>query len=221
MKISLIFFVSIFVAGGFFPAENYAASRERAASDGEVTEFMDTREGMMAGAKAENGHSIVLGGGCFWCLEAVFERIEGVTAVVSGYAGGSVPDPTYEEVCLGETGHAEVVKVSYDPAVIGLPAILDLFFKAHDPTTLNRQGADVGTQYRSVILYAAPEEKKAAEEAVKRARGVYGGRIVTEIAPLSAFYPAEDYHQDYYARNPHAGYCRVVIRPKLDKLGLE
>jgi peptide-methionine (S)-S-oxide reductase len=182
---------------------------------------MDAREVTMAGVKAENGHSIVLGGGCFWCLEAVFERVEGVTAVVSGYAGGSVPNPTYEEVCSGETGHAEVVKVSYDPAVIGLPAIFDLFFKAHDPTTMNRQGADVGTQYRSVILYASPEEKRAAEEAIRRARTIYGDRIVTELAPLSAFYPAEAHHQDYYARNPHAGYCRVVIRPKLDKLGLE
>ena len=129
--------------------------------------------------------SVVLGGGCFWCVEAVFERIEGVTGVVSGYAGGTVPNPSYEEVCTGKTGHAEVVRITYDPAVISLSAILDLFFKAHDPTTPNRQGADVGTQYRSVIFYANPTEKRDAEAAVKRAQAHYAGRIVTEILPQS------------------------------------
>jgi methionine-S-sulfoxide reductase len=160
------------------------------------------------------------GGGCFWCIEAVYERLEGVVSVVSGYAGGTRPDPAYREVCSGRTGHAEVVQVAYDPAVIGYEELLRLFFKAHDPTTLNRQGADVGTQYRSIILTHNPEQQAIAENLKASLDADIEGRIITEIKPLDVFYPAEDYHQDYYDNNPYAGYCRVVIRPKLEKLGL-
>jgi len=162
------------------------------------------------------------GGGCFWCIEAVYERIEGVKSVVSGYAGGSVPNPTYEQVSTGTTGHAEVVQVEWDPEKISYTEILDLFWKAHDPTTMNRQGADAGTQYRSIILYHDEAQKTAAQNSIKAlaASKTYKGRVVTEIKPLTVFYPAEEHHQDYYDRNPYAGYCAVVISPKLKKLGL-
>jgi len=163
--------------------------------------------------------SIVLGGGCFWCLEAVYERVDGILSVVSGYAGGRTVNPTYEQVCTGETGHAEVVRLEYDPGRITIEKILDLFWKAHDPTTRDRQGADVGTQYRSAIFYASDGERAAAEKSRDAAQNRFGAPIVTEIAPLSAFYEAEAYHQDYYAKNPLAGYCVFVIRPKLEKLG--
>jgi len=161
------------------------------------------------------------GGGCLWCIEAVFERIDGVTEVVSGYAGGSKANPTYEEVCTGATGHAEVVQVRYDPAKVSYAGLLEVFFKAHDPTTLNRQGADTGTQYRSIVLYANDDERKAAEAARKKAQKDWKDPIVTEIVPLKVFYRAEDYHQDYFDNNRSAGYCRVVIAPKLQKLKLE
>ncbi len=161
-----------------------------------------------------------LGGGCFWCLEAIFERIDGVTEVVSGYAGGTKPDPTYEEVCTGTTGHAEVVRVTFDTKRLSYADLLDVFFKAHDPTTLDRQGADVGSQYRSIILYEGDEQRKAAEAARKKAAKDWKDPVVTEIAPLKAFYRAEDYHQDYFDNNRNAGYCRVVIAPKLNKLKL-
>jgi peptide-methionine (S)-S-oxide reductase len=165
--------------------------------------------------------SAVLGGGCFWCLHAVYERIAGVKSVVSGYAGGSLPEPSYEQVCAGNTGHAEVVRVQFDPQAIGYEKILELFWKSHDPTTLNRQGADVGPQYRSIILYADEEQRRRAEESRSQAARLYQRPIVTEIRPLGAFYRAEEHHQDYYAKNPYAGYCSFVIRPKLQKLGLE
>ena len=163
------------------------------------------------------------GGGCFWCLEAVYERIEGVKSVISGYAGGTRADPTYEEVCTGRTGHAEVVRIEYDPALIGYKELLKLFWKAHDPTTLNRQGADVGTQYRSIIFYHSEAQRVAAEKSIQEAEasGRFDSPIVTEIKPLTAFYRAEEYHQDYYAKNLSAGYCTFVIRPKLQKLGLD
>lgn len=161
-----------------------------------------------------------LGGGCFWCLEAVFERIDGVVEVVSGYAGGRKADPTYEEVCTGATGHAEVVQVTFDPKRISYAGLLEVFFKAHDPTTLNRQGADVGTQYRSIILYDGDEQRKAAEAARRKAQKDWKDPIVTEIVPLAAFYRAEDYHQDFYDNNRSYGYCRVIIEPKLNKLKL-
>jgi peptide-methionine (S)-S-oxide reductase len=161
------------------------------------------------------------GGGCFWCLEAVYDRIEGVVSVTSGYAGGTAKNPTYEQVCTGTTGHAEVVQIAYDPAKTSYEDLLDIFWKAHDPTTLNRQGADVGTQYRSIILYHDEAQKAAALKSIKKAQASFKDRIVTEIAPLGVFWKAEDYHQDYYNANKSAGYCRVVISPKLKKLGLE
>lgn len=164
----------------------------------------------------------VLGGGCFWCTEAVFKRTAGVKRVEPGYAGGTKPDPTYEEVCTGRTGHAEVIRVTFDPDTIPYDRILEVFFNAHDPTTPDRQGADVGTQYRSIILYVNEAQRSAAEAARDRAqRELYDDPVVTEIRPLERFYEAEEYHRDYYDRHPYAGYCSVVIRPKLRKLSLE
>ena len=163
-------------------------------------------------------HSLVLGGGCFWCTEAAYEILPGVEAVVSGYAGGKRHNPTYEQICTGVSGHAEVVRIDYDPTRITLEALLDYFWTIHDPTTLNRQGADAGTQYRSVIYYVGAEQKAAAEASLARSNPGWGGRIVTAIEPLPAFYEAEAYHQDYFRLNPHGGYCQAVIRPKIDKL---
>ncbi len=169
-----------------------------------------------------NTEKAVLGGGCFWCLEAVYQRIEGVESVVSGYAGGETEDPDYESVSTGRTGHAEVVEIEYDPTVITYKEILDIFWKAHDPTTLNRQGADRGTQYRSIILTKDDEQGRTARQSKEEAEqsGSFNGPIVTEIVPLMKFYPAEGYHQDYYNRNTQAPYCRVVISPKLSTLNL-
>ena len=164
--------------------------------------------------------SIVLGGGCFWCVEAVMLPLRGVTSVVSGYANGHVVNPTYREVCSGRTGHAEVVEVTFDPEVISLHDLLTVFFTTHDPTTLNRQGGDRGTQYRSGI-YVTSEAQREVAEAVRAeitAQGIYPDPIVTEIEPLDTFYPAEDYHQDYFARNPAQPYCQAVIAPKVSKL---
>ena len=160
-----------------------------------------------------------LGGGCFWCLEAVYEQLKGVIRVESGYAGGVVPKPTYEQVCTGRTGHAEVVQVTFDPGVITLDELLEIFFTIHDPTTLNRQGADMGTQYRSTIFYHDEEQRAAAESAIRRieAEGIWDDPIVTEVAPLEAFYRAEDYHQEYYRRNRGQPYCQVVIASKVAK----
>jgi peptide-methionine (S)-S-oxide reductase len=163
----------------------------------------------------------VLGGGCFWCMEAVFDHVPGVKAVVNGFAGGHTKNPTYQEVCTDTTGHAEVVRIEYDPAVVSYEHLLDVFWDSHDPTTLNRQGADEGTQYRSIILYANDAQKAAAEKSKAAAQARYGGGIVTEVVPLQAFYPAEDYHQHYFAKHPDAGYCRLVIRPKITKLQKE
>lgn len=158
-----------------------------------------------------------LAGGCFWCLEAVFQQLKGVSKVTSGYAGGKRPDPTYEQVCTGATGHAEVVQVEFDPAVISYRDLLDVFFTIHDPTTLNQQGADVGTQYRSAIFFHSPEQQRDANDAIAEAQKTWDDPIVTEIVPLTQFYPAEEYHKDYYVRNPNQGYCRVVIAPKVTK----
>ncbi|HXI33089.1 MAG TPA: peptide-methionine (S)-S-oxide reductase MsrA [Gemmatimonadales bacterium] len=161
-----------------------------------------------------------LAGGCFWCLEAAFQQLKGVTAVASGYAGGTVPNPTYEAVCSGRTGHAEVTRVEFDPAVISYRDLLDVFFTIHDPTTLNQQGADVGTQYRSAIFYQSPEQERVARETIAQleATHVWDDPIVTEVVPLAAFYPAEQYHRDYYNRNQNQPYCRAVIAPKVAKL---
>ena len=163
------------------------------------------------------------GGGCFWCLEAVFERIDGVKSVVSGYAGGTTANPTYKQVCTGSTGHAEVVQIEYDPKVVTYEHLLEVFWVSHDPTTLNRQGADVGTQYRSVIFYNDDAQKTTAEKSKRAlaASETYPGPIVTEIRPFATFYKAEDYHQGYFDNNPNAPYCTFVIRPKLKKLKLE
>lgn len=158
-----------------------------------------------------------LGGGCFWCLEAVFKDVRGVVQVVSGYSGGHVANPSYEEVCTGETGHAEVVQITYDPKEISYRELLELFFEIHDPTTLNRQGADVGTQYRSIILYHTPEQREEAVRLIQELEGAsrWPDSIVTQVEPFAAFYPAEAYHVDYFARNPNQPYCRVVIAPKV------
>jgi peptide-methionine (S)-S-oxide reductase len=158
------------------------------------------------------------GGGCFWCTEAVFEKFKGVKAVTSGYAGGQKPNPTYREVCTGATGHAEVIQVEYEPAIISYDQLLEIFWEAHDPTTMNRQGGDEGTQYRSVIFYHNEAQKKAAEASKKLAAPHFASPIVTQIVPLTTFYPAEDYHQDYFRKNPYAPYCAHVISPKLQKL---
>lgn len=159
------------------------------------------------------------GAGCFWCVEAVFQRLTGVESVVSGYAGGHTKNPTYHDVCSGTTGHAEVAQITYDPAVIAFTDLLRVFFETHDPTQLNRQGNDVGTQYRSAIFYHNDEQKKLSEEFKKQldASGTWPSPIVTEIVPLKEFYPAEDYHQNYFNDNPGQPYCSFVIRPKLDK----
>jgi peptide-methionine (S)-S-oxide reductase len=160
-----------------------------------------------------------LGGGCFWCLEAVYDQLRGVTDVVSGYSGGHVHQPTYEQVCTGTTGHAEVVQVTFDPAIVTFNDILRVFFAIHDPTTLNRQGADVGAQYRSVIFCHTGEQKAVAEQLIASLAGekLWDAPIVTEVAPFDRFYPAEDYHQEYFVRNPNQGYCQFVIAPKVAK----
>jgi methionine-S-sulfoxide reductase len=158
-----------------------------------------------------------VGGGCFWCTDAEYKMLPGVLSVESGFAGGHTEFPTYEDVCTGTTGHAEVIQITYDPSKVSYRKIIDTFWDAHDPTTLNRQGADSGTQYRSIILYRNDEEKKIAEESMKAAQARYSSPIVTQIVPLKKFYKAEDYHQDYYQNNPEQGYCQVVIRPKVEK----
>lgn len=163
---------------------------------------------------------LTLGGGCFWCVEAVYDNVPGVIDAISGYAGGSTPDPTYNQVLTGATGHAEVVRIAYNPEVTDAETLLTVFWRAHDPTTRNRQGNDVGTQYRSIILYETPADGEAALRSMQEINtlGLYGRPAVTEILPLETFYPAEEYHQDYFAKNPSAGYCRYVIAPKLESL---
>ncbi|HUP89538.1 MAG TPA: peptide-methionine (S)-S-oxide reductase MsrA [Longimicrobiales bacterium] len=160
-----------------------------------------------------------LAGGCFWCLEAVFDQLKGVEKVDSGYTGGRRPNPTYEQVCTGVTGHAEAVQITYDPSVISYEDLLDVFFTIHDPTTLNRQGGDTGTQYRSAIYYHSDEQKRIAAQKIEELgeKKTWDDRIVTEVAPLTEYYVAEEYHRDYYERNTSAGYCRVVIAPKVAK----
>jgi peptide-methionine (S)-S-oxide reductase len=166
-----------------------------------------------------NFDTITLGGGCFWCTEAVFVQVRGVVDVESGYSNGQMHAPTYEDVCTGSTGHNEVVKLVYDPAQIATREILEIFFCIHDPTTLNRQGNDAGTQYRSGIYFSTPEQQAVAREVIAEmtASGVYGRAIVTEVVPVDSYWPAEDYHQDFFARNPHQGYCMAVAAPKVAK----
>jgi peptide-methionine (S)-S-oxide reductase len=166
-----------------------------------------------------NLQTATLAGGCFWCLEAVYDEIKGVHSVESGYAGGHVDNPTYREVCNGTTGHAEVVQVQFDPSIVSYRDLLNVFFAIHDPTTLNRQGADVGTQYRSAIFYHDDEQKKVAEELIKELDGqdIWGRRIVTQVEPLDKFYVAEDYHQEYFVNNRYQPYCMAVVAPKVSK----
>jgi len=161
-----------------------------------------------------------LAGGCFWCLEAAFQQLKGVEQVDSGYAGGHVPNPSYEQVCTGTTGHAEVVQITFDPTIVPFGDLLHIFFTIHDPTTLNRQGPDAGTQYRSAIFYHSPEQQAVAEGVIAelQAEGVWDDPIVTEVKPLEAFFPAEEYHRDYYKRNPNQGYCRAIVAPKVAKV---
>ncbi|PIF31335.1 peptide-methionine (S)-S-oxide reductase [Flavobacterium sp. 9] len=181
--------------------------------------FALSLNGFAQNKKASNLETITLGGGCYWCVEAVYENLDGVKSVVSGFSGGKVANPSYEEVCTGTTGHAEVVQITFDKNVTDINEIFKVFFTVHDPTTLNRQGADVGTQYRSVIFYKNEEQKKAAQSIIadlNKAK-VYDSPIVTKIEPFKAFYKAEDYHQNYYANNKNQPYCKMVIQPKIEK----
>jgi len=197
--------IYLLIAGGCGNKETNAQSEIKK----DKGEIMDTTGMQVA----------TFGSGCFWCTEAIFERLNGVVKVESGYAGGTVENPTYEEVCTGKTGHAEVTQITYDPKIITYDELLEVFWKTHDPTTLNRQGNDVGTQYRSVIFYHNEEQKELAENYKKELdkSGAWDNPIVTEISPVTNFYPAEGYHQDYYENNPNQGYCAFVIAPKVDK----
>ena len=169
----------------------------------------------------EKLETATFGEGCFWCSESIFKRIEGVKSVQSGYSGGKVEDPSYEEVCTGNTGHAEAIQISFDPKIISYQQILEIFWKSHDPTTLNRQGSDVGSQYRSVIFYHDEKQRKIAEDSKKKAQKQFSRPIVTAIEPFKNFFKAENYHQDYFNKNQGAPYCKLVILPKLQKLKLE
>lgn len=166
---------------------------------------------------SDDQETVVLGGGCFWCTEAVFQTVEGVLEITPGYAGGKTPDPTYREVCTGATGHAEVVRLDYDPAVVSLEELLEVFFSTHDPTTPDRQGNDVGSQYRSIVFYGSDEERRRVELFIAGIGPRYDAPVVTEVKPLDTFYEAEEYHHNYYSKNPRQGYCRVVIAPKVEK----
>lgn len=181
--------------------------------------FALSLSGFSQNKKTSNFETITLGGGCYWCVEAVYENLDGVKSVVSGFAGGNIANPTYEEVCTGTTGHAEVVQITYDKNVTDINEIFKVFFTVHDPTTLNRQGADVGTQYRSVIFYKNDEQRKAAQSIIAELNKakVYNNPIVTKVEPFKAFYKAEDDHQNYYANNKNQPYCRMVIQPKIEK----
>ena len=181
--------------------------------------FALSLNGFSQAKKTSNLETITVGGGCYWCVEAVYENLNGVKSVVSGFSGGKVANPTYEEVCTGTTGHAEVVQITYDKNVTDLNEIFKVFFTVHDPTTLNRQGADVGTQYRSVIFYKNEEQKKAAQSIIAELNKakVYDSPIVTKVEPFTKFYKAEDYHQNYYANNKSQPYCKMVIQPKIEK----
>ena len=189
-------------------------------NSGKEMDRMSSSEPASENEYSGNDHdTITLGAGCFWCVEAIFDQLKGVVSVESGYSGGHVKNPGYREVCTGKTGHAEVCQVVYDPSVIRFEEILEVFFQTHDPTTLNRQGADVGTQYRSAIFYHTDEQRKIAEsvKADLDKAGVWPNPIVTEISPYESFYKAEDYHQEYFENNGEAPYCRAVIQPKVEK----
>ncbi len=180
---------------------------------------MNTRMTRINNTNSKLTETVILGGGCFWCLEAVYNRVKGVQLVVSGYAGGTKENPTYEEVCLGNTGHAEVVQVTYDPKLISYKNMLGIFFSIHDPTTRNQQGNDAGTQYRSVIFFMNDKQRDMAESVIKELseKHIYDNPIVTEVVPLTVFYPAETWHQRYFEKNPNQAYCQLVIAPKVAK----
>jgi len=207
-----VFFLLALLGAGCHSAQN-------------VTQRKDTTMTTTVAAKDSNFittsgqmETTTLGGGCFWCVEAIFQDLKGVQKVESGYTGGHVANPTYREICTGTTGHAEVIQVTFDPAVISFKEILEIFFTFHDPTTLNRQGADAGTQYRSAIFYHSPTQKTVAEEVKKSMQEIWDDPIVTEITPLNKYYKAEDYHQNYFKENPNQAYCSIVIAPKVKKL---
>jgi peptide-methionine (S)-S-oxide reductase len=207
-----VFFLLALLGAGCHSAQN-------------VTQRKDTTMTTTVAAKDSNlittsgqMETATLGGGCFWCVEAIFQDLKGVQKVESGYTGGHVANPTYREICTGTTGHAEVIQVTFDPAVISFKEILEIFFTFHDPTTLNRQGADAGTQYRSAIFYHSPTQKTVAEEVKKSMQEIWDDPIVTEITPLDKYYKAEDYHQNYFKENPNQAYCSIVIAPKVKKL---
>lgn len=203
------------------PASQGSASKAPANSvgDGEKTSASDPAPTNTGDPPAATGKVATFGSGCFWCTEAVMERLAGVESAVSGYMGGTTVDPSYREVCSGETGHAEVVQVTYDPSKVTYEQLLEVFWKTHDPTTLNQQGADHGTQYRSVVFYHNESQRRSAEHYLKKLdeSGAFGDPIVTEVTEASEFYVAEKDHQDYYARFPYAGYCQMVIVPKMEK----
>jgi methionine-S-sulfoxide reductase len=210
--------IAAFAAGDIVMAQTKTTDEE---TTGEAASAVEGAAKPAADRDARDAklEKVTFGSGCFWCTEAFFSELKGVKSAVSGYSGGRVPNPTYEQVCTGATGHAEVVQVTYDPRVISIPELLEVFWYTHDPTTLNRQGADVGTQYRSAIFYHTDEQRKQAEHYREKLdeSGAFNSPIVTEITKFEKFYPAEDYHQEYYAQNPRAAYCRAVIHPKMKK----
>jgi peptide-methionine (S)-S-oxide reductase len=189
------------------------------AGEGRLLVFSSEQQRQKTNGTAAKMETATFGAGCFWCVEAVFQDLKGVQSVVSGYAGGTTKNPTYKQVCTGTTGHAEVCQITYDPRVVSFPELLEVFWKTHDPTTLNRQGNDVGTQYRSAIFYHNDEQKRLAEHYKKEldTAGAFGSPIVTEIVPFTNFYKAEDYHQNYFKQNGNQAYCQFVIRPKVEK----
>lgn len=203
------------IPGLFFLLFSCGTKEESNAAGNRQKNFTETMDTHITG----NTDTATFGAGCFWCVEAVFQELKGVQKVTSGYSGGTVKNPSYREVCTGRTGHAEVIQVVYDPDTISFSELLEVFWQTHDPTTLNQQGADIGTQYRSAVFYHSPEQQQLAEEYKKKldASGAFSAPVVTEISPLVSFYPAEDYHQNYYAENGEQPYCRAVIRPKMDK----
>lgn len=206
-----LFLWSILLSSGFAACQSTNQDSTQVSSDSsKEMQIMDT----------SHLDTATFGAGCFWCVEAVFQDLNGVYKVSSGYTGGKIKNPTYREVCSGLTGHAEVIQIKYDSSIISFEELLEVFWETHDPTTLNRQGADVGTQYRSAVFYHSEEQKRLAELYKKKLNDAkaFPNPVVTEISPADVFYPAEDYHQDYYNNNPEYGYCRIVIKPKIDKV---
>jgi peptide-methionine (S)-S-oxide reductase len=217
MAVAAAILLAGLMAGG---AEQELAGGQAPPSSVSAEEALKEAPGRTGDGDGTNLEQATFGAGCFWCTEAVFQQLKGVRSVVSGYSGGSIQSPTYYQVSTGLTGHAEVVQVTYDPRIIGYAELLEVFWKTHDPTTPNRQGPDVGTQYRSVIFYHNDEQRQLAEHYKQQltAARAFRGPIVTQLAPLTAFYPAEVYHQEYYSANPRQPYCRSVIRPKVEKV---